>query len=330
MSDSRASAYGLLSHLLRQEVDRPLLDVLRSDPALAASLPAGTLEEILVQLSAEYTHLFGISIFPYESVFVDGEVLLHTDSTATVQSFYQSCGFAPAPSWRLASPDHIAVELAFLQALSAAELDQSAVQASLPSRVLTIRQVEERFLREHVAAWLPSLTLSVRRCSRSQLYPMILDVAVELVLAHLTELLQGAEHPVAPLAPPPDEAGRLPSLTDASPEEVADFFTVPAYCGLFISRSDLMRIATSINVPLGFSGRRHSVRQLFEEAVSFEVLPSLLERLEVLLRDEQRTYTAWCAEYPAAEAVLTRASGRLCYSLSVVRSVQALAGTAAT
>ena len=301
MSAGRADAYGLLAQLLRQEVDAAMLEYLRTDRQFRAALPAGDPEAALRQLSAEYARLFCIDLSPYASVFLDDEVLLLTDTSTAVEDQYQASAFVPDASWRVAAPDHVAVEFAYMQALCAAEHGEESAAA---------REAQACFLVEHLIAWLPALALATRRTARLPFYPLLLDSAVELALDHRNELAPSRTEATAGPSPDPSGGG-VPGLAEAALGDVAAFLTTPAHCGLFLAHADLLHIAAGIDVPLGRSSRRQQVRQLFEEAARFEVLSALLAALEQLVRDELAAYAGWSARYPQAQRALQPARIRL-------------------
>src|SRR5262245_10886843 len=116
---TRAQLYALLARLLLDQLDRPLAVYLRGLPGLAEHItPDAQLDDWLADLRAEHQRLFGLNIYPYESIFRDRELMLNSAATRCVAALYQACGFMPAAQLAAAAPDHLGLELALMAELA--------------------------------------------------------------------------------------------------------------------------------------------------------------------------------------------------------------------
>src|SRR5688500_15785453 len=107
---ARQASYDLLARLYLGEPDVALaqelreLRILLEQPPDEAGLPAW-----IAELATEYQRLFGMNVYPYESIFVDRELLLNTAAADRVARLYHDCGFDGAAA-RVGAPDHLGLE----------------------------------------------------------------------------------------------------------------------------------------------------------------------------------------------------------------------------
>lgn len=113
-------------------------------------------DELLLDLAVEYTYLFigpGAHISPHESVHVEGgDGMLSGPVTAAVQQFIESIGFTYQADYH-GLPDHISVELEFMQALT--RLEAQAWREVDEQEAKGLRQLEAEFIHQHLARWVP-------------------------------------------------------------------------------------------------------------------------------------------------------------------------------
>jgi TorA maturation chaperone TorD len=173
---AKADLCALLSRLFASELNIELYHRLRAsltptfswfEPALLELPEAETLE----RLAVEYCRLFvGPQALcpPYASA-QRGEAMLGGRARTDLEAFMAANSVpVTAAAWRIASPDHIAVELGVL-AYCYAENFSTAVM--------------REFLRHHLLPWAPSFLADVQSCARYRLY----DMAARLALAFLHE-----------------------------------------------------------------------------------------------------------------------------------------------
>jgi TorA maturation chaperone TorD len=163
----RSNLYGFLAAVYRQEPTPPLLRRVRGAPLRKALAAAGAVlgadildrpeRELIENLAVEYTRLFigpGSHIPPYASVHMKGEEgSLWGPSTAWAKRFIESTGLEYRPDYH-DLPDHISVELEFMQQL--AKHEARALERRDEDKLGALRQLQKEFLTGHLAAWAPS------------------------------------------------------------------------------------------------------------------------------------------------------------------------------
>ena len=161
----RSNIYGFLAAVYRAEPSAELLRRIRSPSFLQALRDAGVAVEdnfldrpdaaLLSDLSLEYGRLFigpGRHVSLHESVHSPSDTgSLWGRSTIAVKNFVESVGVEFRPEYR-GIPDHISVELEFMQRLTELEAEARRQDGELAARWL---QIEQRFVEEHLAKWVP-------------------------------------------------------------------------------------------------------------------------------------------------------------------------------
>lgn len=165
----RSDIYGLLAAIFRQEPGPDLVRELR-DPRLSGvfsdlgvdlgeefySAPETGLMELLAQ---EFTRLFvgpSSHISAHESVFTEvdnGISELWGKSTVAVKNFIETTGLDYKPEFN-GVPDHVSVELEFMQKLTAWEADKW--QQNDRQNAEFCASVQRMFLQQHLLTWLPN------------------------------------------------------------------------------------------------------------------------------------------------------------------------------
>ncbi len=159
----RSQLYGFLATVYRREPTPDFLTEIKS-PAVADALRDAGVElereffnkpeaELIFELAVEYTRLFvgpGRHISPCESVHVHGGDQLWGKSAIALQQFISRTGVEIKQEYK-DLPDHISVELEFMQQLSAAE--SNAWAAADRDEAQKCRGIEASFLSRHLASW---------------------------------------------------------------------------------------------------------------------------------------------------------------------------------
>lgn len=185
---NRANLYGLLSRLFRVEVDPLLLDQLRAMrfPAetgnemmdegyrLIASYVSNADSTTLTELAVDFVRTFighGIdsysAAYPFESVYTSEKRLMMQDARDEVLAIYRSEGIDKRSDWH-EGEDHIALELEFMKTMALRTVDAS--NCGDESTVLHLTTVQQSFLRDHLARWVPMMTKDMRRFAKTGLY----------------------------------------------------------------------------------------------------------------------------------------------------------------
>jgi TorA maturation chaperone TorD len=117
-------------------------------------------KELLENLSVDYAMLFlgpGKHISPHESVHhqrEDGKWgQLWGQSTVEVKKFIEATGLHYDPAYK-SIPDHISVELEFMEMLSRREAQEWS--EGNQEEALNLLEVELRFIRDHLSRWVPT------------------------------------------------------------------------------------------------------------------------------------------------------------------------------
>jgi hypothetical protein len=360
-STPRVRLYSLLARLLLDELDRPLAIYLRGLPGLAEHVPADAeVGDWLADMRAERQWLFGLNIYPYESIFRDRELMLNSAATQRVAALYQACGFAPAARQPAAAPDHLGLELALMAELAERAPRDPAARAHLVT-----------LLRDHLAAWLPACAEAIGRVARAPLHRALAEIMVELALGELVEWGPAPPHPQplphqgrAELDPGHQGLPALPRSylgseepTSADPEvssipgvdeqalplapawerglggegkdegpdlrQIVGRLLTPDEVGVFICRANLAAIGRALGLPVPFGERGRMLLGLFEAAGRFEQAPALLGALGERLRDADATYARLAAAHPAWEPHSRPWRGRVAEGLALLEALMA-------
>jgi TorA maturation chaperone TorD len=192
----RSSLYGFLARVFAAEATTDVLEEMRQPEFRAALHAAGAAsavdpdgadaEQVVEGLGIEYARLFlgpGKHISPYSSMHLDGGDRLWGPSTQWVHAFFAKAGFEP-PLARRNPPDHIAGELLFLHALTAAEAETE--DRTTRER---LRAVQRCFLERHLLRWAGRFFSMVADEAQSALYCDAAKLArgfLESEIEHLT------------------------------------------------------------------------------------------------------------------------------------------------
>jgi len=141
--------------------------------------------ENLVQ---EYHDLFKVPlskyVAPYESVYRDGH--LNGQSAIDVKKIYHRLGFQiPHEYYELS--DHIGIELAFMATLCKEE--HKAWKEKNVKLARSLRKIEERFLKEHIACWLSKLCNTICKKTQDNFYICIAEINLDFVQFDITHNL---------------------------------------------------------------------------------------------------------------------------------------------
>jgi TorA maturation chaperone TorD len=164
----RSDIYGLLATVFRQEPNAALIRELRAPQLSGAFSDLGvdlgeafftTPENQLIEiLGLEFTRLFigpDSHISAHESIFADmdnGVSALWGETTVAVKNFIETTGLDYKPEFN-GVPDHVSVELEFMQKLAAWEADKW--QQNDRENAEFCLKVQRMFLEQHLLAWLP-------------------------------------------------------------------------------------------------------------------------------------------------------------------------------
>ena len=181
---ARAQVYALLANIFRAEPERAFLEQIRA-PRFSQILrdmgvdlgeyffkmPEDQMQEAL---EVEYARLFlgpGTHISPHESVFVEtdgGEGGgLWGKKTVEVKKFIETAGFDYNCEFN-GLPDHVSVELEFMQKMAEAEARQW--RDGNQDKANWCLGVQKKFFEEHLARWVPDFCDEVMEKSSMPFY----------------------------------------------------------------------------------------------------------------------------------------------------------------
>jgi len=187
---SRSEIYGLLTAVFREEPTEVLIKELRGprlsgafsdmDVELGEAFYSDPESEVVEVLTLEFTRLFigpGHHISAHESIFteVDGSSGgLWGTKTVEVKKFIETTGLDYEPEFT-GLPDHISVELEFMQKLTAWEAAKW-IQEDRKSAEYCL-SVQRMFLERHLFCWLPQFCDAVMAQAEIPLYRAMAELA---------------------------------------------------------------------------------------------------------------------------------------------------------
>lgn len=281
----KSKLYDLLSQLFISGPDETLVPLIAAVDELAHHFPADSDPSIW---GAAHHNVFGLSIFPHESYFLDASGMLGGPLAETVAQRYGQLGYKPPRT--VAAVDHLGVELGLMSFLCGAEAD--ALRDGLIDVAERMKREQARFLADHLLRWIAPVTWAIYR-EGDPFYSAVASLVPVLAADHADAF---AAVPREPLMLP---AG--PDLLDeksTSLREIAAYLMTPAHSGLFLSRTTVSHIARALHLPRGFADRTQMLTNLFQAAAQYEQIPLLLASLKQTVEDASATYEQILAEQP--------------------------------
>jgi len=179
----RAYIYAFLSRIFSSEIDAKLLQDMKGNAELLQTIgdeayeyiASKSNEELLDELNVEYNYLFVMNNHPIESAVQDvkNEILVGLQNP--VMQFYVNYGYEiNLDASNLYVPDHIAIELGFMQKLVLQDDKQAQI----------------KFAQAHLLSWVPPFLISVKDMSQNPFYYDLCDFAIEFLLEDYATLTQ--------------------------------------------------------------------------------------------------------------------------------------------
>jgi TorA maturation chaperone TorD len=276
---ARSRVYHLFSDLYGRGLTGDVLPIVQAIQDLAPLVPDPFDAD---EAAADHYALFSLDVFPYASVFLDGEGRLGGSTTDAVQRHYAEAGFQPALDRE--SADHLGHELALLAFLSDAETE--ALEDDKAHKAERMRRRMQAFMDEHLLWWLPAFVQAVQQQSYP-FYAALGRLTLEVVLDHRAALGKCNSLPEkAVLEEPPD----VLEEEKTGLKDIAAYLATPAWSGLFLSRSDLARLGRGERLPRGFGSRVQTLTNLLRAAVEFDRRDALLHALSEQVGIWERWY----------------------------------------
>ena len=207
LAGHRSNIYGLLAGIYRREMTSGLLKKLRDPPILrilsnlGIELNNGFMKkpehELLEDLAVEYARLFigpGKHISPHESVHHkrDGGQWgqLWGPSTAEVKKIIESAGLSYQSEYT-GLPDHISVELEFMQQVTLAE--EKAWEDGDKNQALAYLENEKKFIENHLAGWIPAFCDKVINKAELPFYRVMAELTQKFIEFEKNEVARSDE-----------------------------------------------------------------------------------------------------------------------------------------
>lgn len=200
-AEERSNIYGFLAGVYREEPTPSLLREIRGIRFREALSEAGVAlgkdflerpeQELLLDLAVEYTRLFigpGKHVSPHESAQMEGA--LWGRATSEVVRFIEGSGFRYKPVYR-GIPDHISVELEFMQEVTRAEA--KARERGDDGTVTSCLRIEKEFIDQHLARWVPRFCEKVVAEAELPFYREMAKLAHGFIESEKDEIGKSAE-----------------------------------------------------------------------------------------------------------------------------------------
>ena len=252
------------------------------------------------ELAAEHYRVLVHELMPAASVFLAQDAMLGGDIGRSVQEFMSAHDHQPTSPTD--PPDHLAEEVRFLEYLLAADHREAA------SNFFT-----------HLGGWAP-LCLSVISTSGSVLFESVAEALKDALFEFGHNLPQSAGldlfHPS--LTPGPVTFQLEHSRTGLA--QIGSFFSTPAQCGIYLSKSRISRLARQTNLPTGFGSRARTIEGLFRSAGQCGGMDTVCRFLEEEIEATQLVWQSWKdEEIPGSRHWAAFWSSRLDSTRSIVR-----------
>ncbi len=199
---ARINMYGFLSRLLIEEIDLETLKKIKKSKDILDLFPNTKQwdlfwekdEKKLIEedLNVDFTTVFLLNVYPYESVFIHDEGHINPTVTNPTLIFYREHGYSiDLSKTRALSPDHIAVEMEFMMNLVKEELE--SVRRKDKSETDRLKNIQKKFLEEHLGNWGPIYLMAARDMAETPFYHDICQLALDFILSDYEYLIEDME-----------------------------------------------------------------------------------------------------------------------------------------
>jgi TorA maturation chaperone TorD len=291
MTETAGPSFGLLSRLWLAEPDARALDAVRAIGPLSSHVAS------VGELSAAYTELFLLNVYPYGTVFTDPSGELNAPGAKETVRRCEEAGYRPAELLEVGAPDHAGLGLGLL-----AHLEKKGERDAAFLSILL--------------DWLPACCLAVERDPAA--HPFYRSLAV-LTRERLLENIGFAS---APPAEPPEvlDAEEVIGLRD-----VVRYLIAPARSGVFLSRARLGRISRSAGLQIPFGSRWDVAETLFSAAGESGRVPDVLTLLEEEAAGWAQAFVEWSEDCPCWGSFADRWLARIAKTRQRLAGMQKLA-----
>ncbi|MGC9120881.1 MAG: TorD/DmsD family molecular chaperone [Sulfurihydrogenibium sp.] len=201
-NQARINMYSFLSRLFVEEVDEELLNKIKNTPELLELFPntkdwelfnTKPLKQLIdEELNVDYTTIFILNVYPYESVFMNDEGHINPTPTNPTLQFYLENGYeVDLNKTRVLSPDHLAIELEFMITLIKEQLTAYSINNQEEERKYL--DLQKRFMENHILQWMPIYLLAARDMAETPFYYDLCQTALEFIMTDYEYILSQLE-----------------------------------------------------------------------------------------------------------------------------------------
>ena len=171
---TRVYLYAFLSRVFSNPLDKKLVEDLQENNQLLEMLgnnslkyfTTNSIETIKDELNIEFSSIFLMSSPPIESIIIDSkdEVLVGLQNPV-MQFYFQNNYDLNLLNTHIQTPDHISIELSFMQNL--VQADEFFIQ--------------KEFLEKHLLKWIPVYLLAIKDIANTPFYQDLFDFILEFI-----------------------------------------------------------------------------------------------------------------------------------------------------
>jgi len=217
-------------------------------PSEETSRLADLLDLDPVPEAAEHTDLFLFQLYPFASVYLNGQGKLGGEARDRIAGFWRALELSPPPE-----PDHLTVLLAFYSQLQ--EQESEAGQEDR-DRWLHVRAA---FLWEHLMSWLPVYVDKVRDLDRP-FYWGWADLLARALVDEAAELPSPSKLPLHLREAPP-----MPDPRKREGDTFLEALLSPVRSGIILVRSDLARAGHQLQLGVRTGERSYVLKALLAQ-----------------------------------------------------------------
>lgn len=260
-------AYYLFSQVMLHGMTDDMLPIVYQLPELA-----DVSQKASDDWKADHYALFGMNVYPFETVFLTVDGLLGGEVTESVARSYYEAGYNPDAS---ETSDHLGNQLGLMAFLAGAEAD--ARQDEVVQAIHHMVHLQRKFLDVHLLCWLPAVVMSIHQHS-NETFSILADLVLDLAFRHRQTLGDDPINPTHPFILP-----TVPNILDDDKtglKDIAEFLLTPAYTGIYLSRDDIARIGGQFRLPRGFGKRHQMLTNLLNTAVDYDAMDDLMQAFQ--------------------------------------------------
>ncbi len=178
---ARAFVYAFLSRCYEKEPDIEFVKELKSNIELLSAVGEDSVawfqkekeETLLEALNIDFASAFLVNSQPVETLVLDSKGEILTGLQNPVMQFYFDHGYEiDMNKTEILAPDHLSIELAFMQNLSYRNESRAAL----------------KFLREHLLKWVPPYLIGIKNLLQTPFYGELADMTIEFLLTECENL----------------------------------------------------------------------------------------------------------------------------------------------